>query len=122
MPYVKNKKGEYRYLGSDGRMVTGWYEVKHGKEGRFSWFNENGVWDGQTHYSRYDEYEGFGNYVKVKVSRNEIVSEPLNGNYSSGSPVSKKKAEAYINNTDHELEVSLAVADQLTVGDRLVVK
>ena len=66
--WIKNKKGEYRYLGSDGRMVTGWYDVKQGKEGRFSWFDDNGVWDEQTYYSRYNEYEGFGNTVTIKVA------------------------------------------------------
>ena len=119
--WIKNKKGEYRYLGSDGRMVTGWYDVKQGKEGRFSWFNENGVWDGQTYYSRYDEYEGFGNTVTIKVARNEIISESMS-RYLDNGLGSEKKARSYVlNNNEYELEIPLAVADQLTVGDKLIV-
>ena len=119
--WIKNKKGECRYLGSDGRMVTGWYDVKQGKEGRFSWFNENGVWDGQTYYSHYDEYEGFGNTVTIKVARNEIISESMS-RYLDNGLGSEKKARSYVlDNTGYELEIPLAVADQLTVGDKLIV-
>ena len=119
--WIKNKKGEYRYLGSDGRMVTGWYDVKQGKEGRFSWFNENGVWDGQTYYSRYNEYEGFGNTVTIKVARNEIISESMS-RYLDNGLGSEKKARSYVlNNNEYELEIPLSVADQLTVGDKLIV-
>jgi hypothetical protein len=119
--WIKGKNGKYRYVDADGKMVTGWAEVKRGKEGRFSWFDENGYWDGMTYYSRYDEYEGFGNTVTVKVSRNEIISES-SGCYLDNGGGSEKKAKAYVlNNTEYELEIPLAVADQLSVGDKLII-
>ncbi len=119
--WIKNKQGLYRCVDKKGRMVTGWAEVKMGKEGRFSWFGDNGVWDGKTYYSRYSEAEKFGNTVKIKVSRNEIINEPTE-RYPGGNGVSAKKAKAYVrDNTEYELEVPLAVADQLSVGDKLII-
>ncbi len=120
--WIKSKNGKYRYVDADGKMVTGWADVKRGKDGRFSWFDENGYWDGNTYPSKYSDEVRFGTYVSIKVSRNDIISEPLSGNYSSDSLVSKKKAASYINNTEYELEVPLAVAEQLRTGDKLVFK
>ena len=118
--WIKDKKGRYRYIDKTGKMAVGWCEVSRG-DGRFSWFDENGYWDGRTYYSRYDEYEGFGNTVTVKVSRNEIINESINGYLDNGGG-SEKKAKAYVlNNTEYELELPLTVADQLAVGDKLII-
>ncbi|MBR5088350.1 MAG: hypothetical protein IK093_02880 [Ruminiclostridium sp.] len=119
--WIKDKKGRYRYIDKTGKMAVGWCEVSRG-DGRFSWFDENGYWDGNSYCSKYSDAVRFGDNVKIKVSRNETVSEPFSGNYSSDGLVSKKKAAAYINNTEYELEVPLAVAEQLRTGDKLVFK
>lgn len=119
--WIKDSKGRYRYLDKSGRMVTGWYEISRGG-GKYSWFDENGYWDGNSYCSKYSDAVRFGTYVRIKVSRNDIISEPLSGNYSADSLVSKKKAASYINNTEYELEVPLAVAEQLITGDKLVFK
>ena len=119
--WIKDSKGRYRYLDKYGRMVTGWYEISRGG-GKYSWFDENGYWDGNSYCSKYSDAVRFGTYVRIKVSRNDIISEPLSGNYSADSLVSKKKAASYINNTEYELEVPLAVAEQLITGDKLVFK
>ena len=119
--WIKDKKGRYRYIDKTGKMAVGWCEVSRG-DGRFSWFDENGYWDGNSYCSKYSDAVRFGTYVRIKVSRNDIISEPLSGNYSADSLVSKKKAASYINNTEYDLEVPLAVAEQLRTGDKLVFK
>ena len=120
--WIKDIKGRYRYFDKSGRMVTGWYEISRGG-GKYSWFDENGYWDGNSYCSKYSDAVRFGTYVRIKVSRNEIIAEPYSGNYSIDSYVSEKKAKAYINDNDYYyLQVPLAVAEQLETGDRLVVK
>lgn len=119
--WIKDKKGRYRYIDKTGKMAVGWCEVSR-DDGCFSWFDENGYWDGNSYCSKYSDAVRFGTYVRIKVSRNDIISEPLNGNYSADSLVSKKKAASYINNTEYDLEVPLAVAEQLRTGDKLVFK
>ena len=59
--------------------------------------------------------------MTVKVSRNEIISESL-WHYLDNGLGSEKKAKAYVlDNTEYELEVPLTVADQLAVGDKLII-
>ena len=119
--WIKNKDGNYRYADSSGKMVTGWSDAVRGNNGSFSWFGENGYWDGRTYYSRYNDAEKFGSTVKIKVSRNEIINEPT-GHYLDNGLGSEKKAKAYVlNNTEYELELPLGTADQLKVGDKLII-
>lgn len=49
--WIKTKKGYY-YAGKDGYMRTGWAKFTRG-EGVYSYFDENGLWDGKTHYAHY---------------------------------------------------------------------
>lgn len=48
--WLKTKSGKYYYADGNGYTVTGWYEVAR-NGGRYSYFDENGVWDGKI----YDE-------------------------------------------------------------------
>lgn len=50
--WLKTKSGKYYYIGKSGYMRTGWAMARRG-EGRFSFFDENGVWDGKTYWLGY---------------------------------------------------------------------
>ena len=50
--WLKAKTGKYYYIGKDGYMSTGFVKVTRDKnKGEYSYFDENGVWDGNTYAS-----------------------------------------------------------------------
>lgn len=51
--WLKPKSGKIHYAGADGYMRTGWAKITRGK-GIFSYFDKNGVWDGNTYYVGYN--------------------------------------------------------------------
>ncbi|MBP3856875.1 MAG: hypothetical protein IK990_14825 [Ruminiclostridium sp.] len=50
--WVQDPKGDYYYAGSDGYLLTGWQKVTR-IGGTYSYFDENGVWDGKIHKNGY---------------------------------------------------------------------
>lgn len=48
--WLRLSDGSYTYAGNDGYLVTGWVETKWDTDGhrKYSHFDENGIWDGQT--------------------------------------------------------------------------
>ena len=50
--WVQDPKGNYYYAGSDSYLLTGWQKVTR-IGGTYSYFDENGVWDGKIHKNGY---------------------------------------------------------------------
>lgn len=51
--WVKMKNGKYRYVDGAGNMRIGWAMVTRGGNGKYSYFDRNGYWDGKTYYTGY---------------------------------------------------------------------
>ena len=48
--WVQDTKGNYYYAGKDSYLLTGWQEVTR-IGGNYSYFDENGIWDGKIYTS-----------------------------------------------------------------------
>ena len=79
--WIKTKKGYY-YAGKDGYMRTGWTHVTRG-EGAYSYFDENGLWDGKAYYTGYQPENLYSFMQDFDFLASETYSYSTT-NYSTG--------------------------------------
>ena len=80
--WLKTKSGKQYYAGSDGYMRTGWTHVTRG-EGAYSYFDENGVWDGKAYYTGYQPKDLYSFMQDFNFLASETYSYSTT-NYSTG--------------------------------------
>lgn len=113
----KNRK--YYYISSNGYAVTGW--IKNSK-GKYYYFDSSGTGNGIA-YTETERKELINEKLSESVKIKVKLSKTLNRNdcLAKGSSFEEKEADDYLNNSDIlELELSRAVAEQLSKGDKLV--
>lgn len=115
--WLRCANGDYYYVDEKGYMTVGWSDVTR-IGGAYSYFDENGVWDGKVYWSKSNPDATRENMLTETV---RIKIKPIETIFGSDIKWSKAKREYLESNSFYELEIPLTVADTLSVGDTILV-
>ena len=79
--WIKTKSGKYYYIGKDGYMSIGFVKVTRDKnKGEYSYFDENGVWDGNTYAS--DSFDSVFVYDIAEVEPTDSAAWEISSEFT----------------------------------------
>lgn len=116
--WIKTSSGKLYYANEKGYMTVGWSDVTR-IGGAYSYFDENGVWDGKVYWSKTNPEATRENMLTETV---RIKIKPIETVFGSDIKWSKKEKQYLEDNSSYELQIPLTASDTLSVGDTILVK
>ncbi|MCM1334745.1 MAG: hypothetical protein NC084_08330 [Bacteroides sp.] len=114
--WLRSSDGRFYYADENGYMAVGWSDVTR-IGGAYSYFDEKGVWDGKVYWSKSAPEATRENMLNETV---RIRIKPVETVLDSDKNRSKKEKQYLESNSTYELEIPLAVAETLRVGDTVL--